>query len=243
MGCTQERGENYSDSKFIIESEIRKWEMGLEISSKVFIDIVYEINSKIHLEGEYMNLEKFDNFFIRNFSKRDSKYLFDHEYYKLSKEKYDTLKIKNLLFVMTQSKKIVTRKGVYYYDKANYLFNYVKDCDGDKDDCIKRNSIGFESFIKELVEISFQILPGMWKEQKDEPLKNVSKNEEELLFNSNDKINMIKENLINKIFDYETNSDKEKITIHNLNEIYESNLYFLTSGFIREFALNLLKDN
>lgn len=243
MGCSQDRGEKYSDSKFIIESEIRKWEMGLEVSSKIFIDIVYEINSKIHLEGEYMNLEKFDNFFIRNFSKRDSKYLFDNDYYKISKEKYDTLKIKNLLFVMTQAKKIVTRKGVYYYDKANYLFNYVKDCDGDKEDSIKRTSVGFESFIKELIEISLEILPVMWREQKEESLKKVDKNEEDLLFNSKDKLIMIKESLINKIFDYETNSDKEKITIHNLNEIYESNVYFLTSGFIREFALNLLKEN
>jgi len=222
MGCSQERSENYAESKYQIEADIRKHEVSSEISSKVFIEIVYEINSKIHLEGEFMTKEKFDNFFMRNFSKNETKEYFENDYYKIGKEKYETLKLKNLLFLLAQAKKIVTRKGVFYYDKANYLFNYVKDCDSDKLDYIPRSSIGFELFIKELIEIAAVIIPKMLMETKSDQFA-IYKNDK--LFSISDKVDEIKSALIDKIFNYESNNDKDKLTIHNLNEIFEENVH------------------
>ena len=43
------------------------------------------------------------------------------------------LKVKNLMLLLTLPKKVITRKNIFYYDKANYIFSYVKDVDNDSE--------------------------------------------------------------------------------------------------------------
>jgi len=236
MGCNQDRVVSLDSSKFEVENEIRKWEKDSELSQKFFLDLIYEINSKILIDGEVMEMIKFDNFFIKNFSKRYTKDFFEESYFLTEDGKIDLLKIKNLLLVLCIPKKIVTRKNMFYYDKSNYIFSYIKDIDMDNNEFIDKESHGLKTLIRELVIISVLIIPNIWFNN----VKTAAKYKTDKLFTLQDKIEKISECLTTEIFNT-TASDKEKLTLNNLNQLFDSFKGFLSSGYIREFALEMFQ--
>lgn len=232
MGCNQDRIIQAESSKYEVENEIRKWESESELSSKVFLDIVYEINSKIFLDGEKMSIEKFDNYFVKTFNKRITKDFFEDEFFLADKDKFDMLKVKNLMLLLTLPKKVITRKNIFYYDKANYLFSYVKDIDNDSNEFIDKDSHGLRNFMNDVVYISIVFIPNLWMKS----VKDAYKYKEDKLFTLYSKIEKIAEALIGKMFSI---LGTEFITLSNLNELYDSIKGFLTAAYIRDFALEM----
>lgn len=235
MGCDQPKGRS-NVTKYEIENEIRQWEQNsTEFGTKYFLDVVFDINTKIHLDGEEMTREKFENYFLRCYDKRTTQDFFENDMIRKEENKYDTLKIKSLLFLLTNSKRIETVKNCYFYDKANYLFSYVKDYDRDEYEFIDRSSKGLKIFLTDLVDFSLFLIPDLWLKFE----KRGEQFEKNKFFTiRNKKISLIDE-IINKIFNDEINLDKTKITLDSLNEMFDYNPAFLSSGYIREVLLDL----
>jgi hypothetical protein len=232
MGCAQ--NSINSDSKHDIEIDIRSWESTTEFSSKFFLDAVFEINTKIHLDGEVMSKEKFENYFLRSYGKRTTQDFFDNDMMKKG-EDYDTIKIKNLLFLITTPKRIETIKNCFFYDKANYLFSFIKDYDRDECDYIERVSPGLRLFLNDLVRFSLDLIPELWMKTDKKALQYSDNKLFELKFKSE----KIIDDLIVYIFQDDINLDKTKLTLDALNDMFERDNGFLSDGFIREFSLNI----
>mmetsp|Transcript_9047 Transcript_9047/g.9395 ORF Transcript_9047/g.9395 Transcript_9047/m.9395 type:complete len:237 (+) Transcript_9047:13-723(+) len=235
MGCEQDRVKEVDQTTFPIENEIRLWEKDCEFSNKHFLDVVFELNSKIFLEGESMSQEKFDNYFVKNFEKRYTKDFFEDDFMKLDHNHLDTLKVKNMLFLLTLPKKVVTRKNLFFYDKANYMFGYIKDIDNDNKDYIEKDSIGLKNYMNEIVYISISFLPNLWLRTANSAIKN----KKDIISSLEDDKDKICEALIEKMFSL-AGTDQDKLTLIFLNELFNSVRGFLNSGYIREFALTLI---
>lgn len=261
MGCspTQKR-----EAKYPIESVIREYESTSDFSEKFFLDAAFEINSKIHLDGEFMTNEKFEKYFYRNFNNKLTEDFFINKHIKFNiqdnnqeeddisnpiikniknkvsksnnKELFSTVKLKNLLFLLTKAKRIETAKNCFFYDKSSYMFSYIKDFDQDDNDYIKKDSLGLYSFLEDLVVFSVELIPDIWIKH-DVRSKEFKNNK---LFELRNKIDKIINDIIDKIFNEEYNVDNKKITIESINLMFESYNGFLSSGYIRESALDML---
>lgn len=233
MGCTQAIG-NSKTSKFDVENDLRDWLINSgEFTNKNFVDLIYDLNSKIHLDKESMTKEKFESYFIKCFSKRITQEFMNHELICIN-NMFDTIKIKNFLFLVTNSKRVDTVNG-FFYDKANYMFAFVKDYDRDDYDYIEKSSPGLKIFIEELVVFSLLLIPSIWLKSDKKALDYLDSK----LFLLKDKIGSISDDLITQLFTNEACLDKSKLTLDSINLQFENDPNLLTDQHIREFSLTL----
>lgn len=232
MGCTQVMSSK--SSKFDIENDLRDWlNNSGEFSNKNFVDLIYDLNSKIHLDKESMTKEKFESYFIKCFSKRITQEFMNHELI-CTNNVFDTIKIKNLLFLVTNSKRVDTMNG-FFYDKANYFFAYIKDYDRDDYDYIEKNSPGLKILIDEFVLFSLILIPSIWLKTDKKAMDYLDNK----LFFLKEKLGSISDDLITQLFSNEACLDKSKLTLDSLNMQFENDPALLTDQYIREFSLTL----
>ena len=221
--------ENNSKLEVNIEELIDNWESENEISSKYFLNLIFNINSKILKSQKSMSNEKFESYFLNNFAYKYTRNIFEHSFFNDEVDKMDINKIKNLYFLISLPTKTTTYKG-FYYDKANYIYSIVKEYDNDFQAKITIDSIGIKYFIHDLIYISVVVIPNIFinihKKYQD------TKNK---LFILNDHLEDVCNLFLKELF-----KDKIEIGLNDLNDIYNNETDFLTSKYIRKFALNSL---
>lgn len=234
MGC--ENSTLYSkDTGYPIENEIRKWENTIGFQLKIFSDLVFEINTKTYMGKEEISIEKFNNFFLNNLENYKAKDLFQHSYFLNESNNIDTMKVKKALFLLCNPKKIVINGSKYFYDKASYLLNESNQTN-ENSSKITPQSNGLFEFIKELSYISLVVIPELaFKSTVD-----VDKYKDVIISNVDSvksKIDKISEAIIGHLFS--NNRDTESYSLSELSEIYEFDKGFLSSGYIRNFVLDM----
>lgn len=234
MGCTHGRTNYIDSSKFEQEKYIRKWENDLGLKNKTFFDLISNFNSKIILEGEEIPQSKLDNFITTNFN--NNAYLKDVLSFPIFhvKNKIDCRIIKFLFFslcpieILTNDSATVT----YTIDKAEYLFTHVKETDeANENDELDRFGLGMA--IEPVITIACEVIPDCYiKHKKTE----ITKEEDKYLSKLRDFIPHIREKIVDDLF-----KNKNTVGLCDISQAFEENPYYLTTGYIRDIGLEILK--
>lgn len=234
MGCDNSKFYT-KDSGHPLELELRKWENNLGFNSAFFTDLMFEINSNTYMGKEEISIEKINNFFLNNLTNYKAKDLFKHSYFLNESNNIDTIKVKKSLFLLCLPKKIVINSTKFFYDKSCYLFNEV-NLSNDNLVSISTNSNGLFQFIKELCFISLVVIP----ELAYKSTVNNEKYKDVIIANTDSiksKIDKITEAMITHLFS--NNRESDSYSLSEFSEIYEFDKSFLSSGYIRNFVIEM----
>lgn len=230
--CCIPNKHNYTDVENNNELEIREWEIKKLICFKKSFNFI--INQS-NFDSLLIPTKSAEVFLLKFFSKEVSE-IIKRRYFIEKNEMINVKKLEALIFLITipETKR---SESISYYDKSIYVIQEVLINQEDDLNCIiEENNTKLSSFLKMIIEVTFEIC-GYFKEIK------AKQNDEdcyvsEICSQSIKKISqMVIRSFSNQI------KEKKSISFNNkdLSDAFNFNKWFLTSGFIRECAFNVMK--
>jgi hypothetical protein len=233
MGCFNGRKSKYNDCEYDEEIEIRNF----EIESGAFRKNLYSIIPRICFEKDLISIGNIDDFIIGDFSEQFLKLIKNEHYFKEheGKKYYDAKRIKLLLLLLTNTS-IVNNGKIKYNDKASFIITHIKS--NEEDDLnfpILRNDANLINFLYDIFDISAIFLVDSFVHIKD-----FKKQESLLLKIKNYKEKTCESILENLYYDWSTKKPLDGLTFKEINKKLENDKFIFTSGWIREFAFQVM---
>lgn len=232
MGCAKSfKREHYTDNEYDEEVELRKFEE--EVGG--FKKSLNSVFPRICIEKDIIPITNAEDFILQEFSENLVHLIQQGYFYKVveGRKYYDAKKIKLLIFLITNNSTIYNGK-ISYNDKASFIFTYIKTKEEQNlCDAIEEQEEGFINFINDLVDVACDGIVDSYIKYKNvqrdgylNKLKSIKKETTQLIFKN--------------LFFSKDQNNSPGITFDELNAKFSLDKFIFTSGFIREFAWEVL---
>jgi len=214
---------------------MREWELKLGTFEKSLFDIISRINAKLLVDCQNIPKSNLIHFFNLEFKENAFKDIIEQDILKLGTGKdslYDPDMLKILFFLLTKSN-VSVNNNHQNQDKAKFLYSVLKDDTEELDSAIDRENPVFVKFIQTCVTMAtVTLVDAYYAEIK-------TGNRENELYKLRNTQSALVIGLIDEIFAKVPKGDAMSFVA--LNKVFDSDPWCLTSGYIREVGLNLMK--
>ncbi len=216
----------YSDSDYLEETELRKFEEEIGLNKKSLNSVL----ARISIEKDTIHIPGFNEYIRTNFTEQLVQVLSSDYFIKeVNGEKYyDARKVNLLLFLLSRDSSVDNGR-LKYHDKTNFIFANIKTRqDQPMSDPIMKGEDNFTNLLNDIYDICCSVLVDAYQKQK-----NVDR--EGQLKKLADERKAVVTLIENSFMD---NKDKNKtgsLSFDQMNKKFEDR-YFVTPGWFREFA-------